>query len=127
MIRDVDRINTRSQELLEFFERLDTSAQTMLLEFAEFLDNKHGKIKSPVRSNEESLQVPEKPLTIERPPEESVIKAIKRLSKTYPMVDKSELLSKTSALMTQHILKGREASSVIDELEELFLNEYNNL
>jgi len=53
-----------------------------------------------------------------------VIAAIKRLKKTYPMLDTDIMLNDTSALMGQHILKGREAPKVIDELQSIFQAEY---
>ena len=57
---------------------------------------------------------------------ESVIAAIKRLSATYPMLDKGKVFNDTSSLMSQHIIQGREAVEVIDELEALFQQEYND-
>ena len=43
------------------------------------------------------------------------------------MLDKAELLNETSVLMTQHIMQGRPADEVIDELEHVFLNHYQKL
>ncbi len=72
---------------------------------------------------------PGEPLTLEpriigRPAEESVIAAIKRLKQTYHMLDTDALLNQASALMGQHLLQGREAHGVIDELESLFEASY---
>jgi hypothetical protein len=53
-----------------------------------------------------------------------VVAAIKRLSQTYFMLDKTRMLGHTSGLMTQHIMAGREAREVIDELEAIFRREY---
>lgn len=64
------------------------------------------------------------PRIIERPAEESVIGAIKRLKQTYNMLDTDALLNQASALMGQHLLQGREAHLVIDELETLFETSY---
>ncbi len=66
------------------------------------------------------------PLDIKRPDDESVIKAIKRLSETYPMVDKDNILHPISDLMTAHMIQGREAEKIIDELEDVFLKEYKD-
>jgi hypothetical protein len=55
-----------------------------------------------------------------RPAEESVVAAIKRLRRTYPMLDGGSLLNETSALMAAHVLQGRPAAEVIDALEALF-------
>lgn len=55
-----------------------------------------------------------------RPAEESVVLAIRRLSRSYPMLDRRRLMGPTSALMAQHALQGRAAAEVIDELELVF-------
>jgi len=46
--------------------------------------------------------------------------AIQRLTATYPMLDTAKLLNESSELMSSHILQGREAVGVIDDLESLF-------
>lgn len=66
------------------------------------------------------------PGIIPRPDDESVIKAIKRLSDSYPMLDKNKLFRQTSSLMTQHVMQGRDQKEVIDELEALFKNQYED-
>ena len=55
---------------------------------------------------------------------ESVVAAIRRLSTSYPMLDRRRLLNVTSSRMTQHTLHGRPAPEVIDELEQVFAAEY---
>jgi len=40
------------------------------------------------------------------------------------MLDKSKMLDETSALMTEHIMRGRAAVEVIDELEKAFSRRY---
>ena len=40
------------------------------------------------------------------------------------MLDSDELLDGTSSLMGQHILRGREASAVINELQSMFQEKY---
>ncbi len=104
--------------LLACFRRLDEGGRQTLLEFAEFL-----AAKAPTPEPE---AVPE-PLPIERPTEESVVKAIKRLTATYPMVERGELLNEISALMAQHVMQGRPAVEVIDELEIVFRRRYELL
>jgi len=56
-----------------------------------------------------------------------VVKAIKRLRETYPMVDRAKILHDTSACMTKHLVHGKPAAEVIDELEALFQNHYQAL
>jgi hypothetical protein len=43
------------------------------------------------------------------------------------MLDRSKMLNETSVLMTQHVISGRDAVEVIDELEILFRRHYENL
>jgi len=61
---------------------------------------------------------------IPRPHKEGVIPAIKRLSKTYPMLDKRILFEQTSAAMSEHVLNEVSASDSIDRLESVFREEY---
>lgn len=106
------------RQLIKLFSKLDKQRQQQLLDFAEFLVG-----KSPDLNDEDSAQ-PVKPLGIPRPDNESVIAAIKRLSKSYSMLSKDDMLHETSDLMSSHVLKGRPAKEVIDELEILFVTHY---
>ena len=105
------------RELLRLFRELPEEQQRALLAFARFLASE----TEPV-----SREIPE-PEPIPRPEGESVVKAMKRLSATYPMLDKSKLLNETSALMAQHVVQGRAAHEVIDELEVVFEMHYRRL
>jgi len=106
-------INKENKRLSRIFQQLPPIQQQTLLSFAEFL---HARLPKP-------LPAPE-PKLLPRPPNESVILAIKRLSKSYPMLDKAVLLNETSRLMTEHIIQGRDRIEVIDELEAIFLQHY---
>lgn len=110
------------KRLNHIFQQLPSQEQATLLAFAEFL---YTQTKGHV--NEAQEHSPQQPLAIPRPAKESVIAAIKRLSQTYPMLDKAELLNETSSLMTAHIIHGKEAAAVIDELEVLFSHHYQAL
>lgn len=106
-----------NERLIDLFSRLGESERTTLLSFAEFLAS-----RMP-----ESLAEPavsQVPLDIPRPEKESVIGAVKRLAATYPMVDREKMLHETAALMTQHMVQGRPAPKVIDDLEKLFAQHY---
>ncbi|MCG5516301.1 MAG: Crp/Fnr family transcriptional regulator [Pseudomonadota bacterium] len=105
------------QRLVGLYRDLPEAEREMLLAFAEFLATRGGRKDVPV---------PE-PQAIPRPEEETVIKAMKRLSSTYPMLDKARLLNETSMLMSQHMLQGREAREVIDDLEAVFARHYREL
>ena len=104
-----------ARAIAEIAARLSPEDQASLLKFARFLEQ-----ESPTPAPE---PVPE-PEPIPRPENESVIKAMRRLSATYHMLDRSKLLNETSALMGQHVMQGRPAVEVIDELEVVFRTHY---
>lgn len=116
--------NKKERQLIKFYKQLDSTDKKALLSFAEFLTT---RTNSNSDSDTTNHVVPSEPLAIPRPEEESVIKAIKRLSKNYPMVDKETILHPISGLMTSHIMQGKKAVDVIDELENLFLEQHNSL
>ena len=64
------------------------------------------------------------PVEISRPENESVIEAIKRMKSTYPMLDPQAMLPQTADLLSQHVMQGRAAEQVIDDLESLFKSAY---
>ncbi len=107
-----------ARELAEIAARLSPEDQDSLLKFARFLEQ-----QSPAPTPE---PVPD-PAPIPRPESESVIKAMRRLSATYHMLDRSRLLNETSALMAQHVMQGRPAVEVIDELEVVFQAHYEKV
>lgn len=87
------------------------------MEFAEFLAS---RAEPPAR------EIPA-PTPIPRPDEESVVKAIKRLMATYHMLDRGKLLHETAHYMTQHVIHGRAAGEVIEDLEKMFSSHYRTL
>jgi len=105
------------KQLLNLYRSLPKAARSNLLDFAQFLVERYPS---------ESETVTE-PLSIPRPSEESVIAAVKRLSATYPMLNKDTMLHETSALVAQHLIQGRNATEVIDELELIFRQRYQSL
>ncbi len=109
-------MNKSEKKLLAIFSDLDKNDQHGLLSYAEFILQK--------AQQDGRLAVVGKPLLIPRPEEEKVVAAIKRLSASYPMLKKDTLFNKTAALMSEHIMQGREAIEVIDELEVLFQEHY---
>lgn len=107
-----------TKKLLEFYRELPDEVAQQLLDFAEFLALRH---KVEVKE----LSLPEK---ISRPDSsESVVIAVKRLSATYPMLNKDKLLNETASLVSQNLLQGRDAVEVIDELEVIFSEQYDML
>jgi len=117
-----------SQRLASLFELLSATDRASLLSFAEFLAQRSSLSlpSMPTPSQTEPEPVPE-PNRIPRPDSEKVVAAVKRLSQSYFMLDKRKMLGVTSDLVTQHILHGREAGQVIDELEETFREQYRQL
>ncbi len=113
------------ENLLNLFRELPAADQASLLAFAEFLRSRAGGV-ALIRSAREPAPVPE-PVEIPRPEAESVVKAVKRLAQTYPMLDKSTMLNDTSTLVMQHVIQGRDAVEVIDELEIVFQRHYARL
>lgn len=107
----------QEKRLRQLFRELAAHDQTTLLKFAEFLAS------ASVESNPIPSQCPEPDLT-ERPASESVIKAIKRLKASYSMLSADALLQPTSDLVAAHMIKGRPANEVIDELEQVFAAQY---
>lgn len=103
------------KKLLRLFGGLTAEQQDTVLAFMEFL-----AARNPVASVTEVQD----PLPIARPAEESVVKAIKRLRETYPMLNPDKLLHETSGLMMKHVMNGKPATEVIDEMEALFARHY---
>jgi len=114
--------STEERKLCKIYKQLNKNDQNTLLRFADFLANQES-----VTEEDAKKPLPLEPINIPRPDKESVIKAIRRLTTSYPMVDKENIFEKISALMTEHVMSGREASSVIDELEELFAQQYKEI
>lgn len=108
------------RSLLDNYLKLDPSDRASLSAFAEFLVQRSDNGQQP----EVSVAGPAVPKTIPRPGKETVIGAIRRLSETYYMIDRQDLLTETSSLMSAHIMHGRTASEVIDDLEALFVAHY---
>jgi hypothetical protein len=104
------------RRLLDLFRTLDQAQRETLLDFSEFLASRRPAAEP----------VPREPLDIPRPDQESVVKAIRRLMATYPMLEKDRLFHETAHHMTQHVVQGKAAGEVIDELEITFRQHYQN-
>ena len=106
-----------AKHLANIYEMLPEQDQKALFDFAEFLQSRAPEKKPEVMS----------PLDIPRPETESVIAAIKRLNKTYPMIKRASLLHETSNFMMQHVVSGKEAHEVIDEMENMFNEKFRQM
>lgn len=108
-----NKVLQQEQRLLALFESASDAGRAMLLDYAEFIAQRHPQ---PAFNLE--------PLEIPRPEQETVVAAIKRLVETFPMLERAKLLGETSGLMTQHVMHRRPAPEVIDELEIIFRRHY---
>lgn len=109
------------RHLTRLYRGLDEESRATLLRFAEFLSATGNGGGAGALAQRPALAEPE---LIARPLVESVVGAIKRLSLSYPMLDRRRMLDETSILMAAHVLNGRPARDVIDELEALFARHY---
>jgi len=122
----------RTKALLDTLERLSPADQSAVVSFAEFLASRSPGVVAPSgqavapASAEPPGEIPA-PEPVPAPENERVIAALKRLSRTYPMLNKTRMLGATSDLVTQHVLHGRDAAEVIAELERVFQEEYEAL
>ena len=110
-------MNSQEKQLLKLFRELDDAARSTVLDFAAFLQQRG-------EPGEQTLPEPE---LIAAKPGETVVGAIKRLSASYPMLDKGKMLDETSTLVTQHVMQGRDKLEVIAELEQVFAEHYQRL
>lgn len=106
------------KKLIELLKALGPEQKQMVIAFAEFL--------SGYKASDVQVAIPE-PKLIPRPENESVVKAINRLMETYHMLDRGKLLHETSHYMAQHVMQGRPAVEVIEELEVMFDRHYKRM
>ncbi len=106
-----------STALIELYEAMDDERKHSLCDFADFLYAKADPISK-------EIPVPE---DITRPETETVVGAVKRLKTKYHMVGSMSVFSAASTLMTDHMVKGRNVIEVIDEMEVLFGDAYDQL
>ncbi len=106
-----------AKALADLFNALDKERQESLFDYAEFLLSRGGAVRREIGE----------PLSIPRDEAETVVGAIKRLKLTYPMIDSMKVFALASDLMTDHMVKGRDAAEVIDEIEALFEETYQKL
>jgi hypothetical protein len=105
------------KRLRKLYRDMNPGDKATLMRFAEFL------VGSPSVVVEPMTEFPQ-PEQRERPEKESVVKAIKRLTASYPMIERDRLLNETSSLMTAHVIHGKPATEIIDALEAMFSQHY---
>lgn len=127
------------RKLCRLYSSLNDESRLTLMKFAEFLiadaaikdqqieNNADEDALASILSNDSQLAAFPEPKIIPAPDNENIIKAIKRISAMYYMVDKSQMLDKTSTLMTEHLMRGRPMPEVLADLETGFKQEYEKL
>ena len=110
-------------KIISILESLSAVDRASVMSYAEFLQSRAATVNT---GSTDATDLAEPELG-PRPQDEKVVAAIKRLSKAYFMLDKSKMLGVTSDLLTQHVVQGREAKDVIDELEQAFADHYQRL
>ena len=108
---DAARRKPSDRKLLELFGKLAPDQQDRLIEFAELL-----VADAPAGAGD--------PRVVPGPAEETVTMAIRRLSRSYSMLDRRRLMGEASRLMAQHALEGRATDEVIAELETVFAQHF---
>ena len=119
MIPPKSLFTKEESRLLKSFRKLDSQKKSNVIAFAEFMASGKTDVDPEPENNKDAV-----PKEIKRPEAETVIAGIRRLSESYFMLDKGEMLDDTSVLVSAHLLQGRSAKDVIDELEEMFNKEY---
>lgn len=112
----IPRKMREEKRLVELYRSLPAEQRETALAFLEFLVSRQPVTAQPA--------IVETPKAIPRPAEESVVKALKRLRETYAMLDPEKLLHEAAGHMQQHLLQGKPAPAVIDDLELLFARHY---
>ena len=112
MKSDGARRKPSDRKLLDLFGKLAPDEQDKLIEFAELLVADASSAGSD-------------PRVLPGPAGETVTMAIRRLARSYSMLDRRRLMGEASRLMAQHALEGRAAGEVIAELETVFARHYD--
>ncbi|MEO5364257.1 MAG: hypothetical protein H7838_11630 [Magnetococcus sp. DMHC-8] len=112
-------MDTERNRLLAAWQKLGRAEQRTVRLFAEFLSQQSGD-----GSAAPSPSPPQEPLPIPRPAQESAVLALKRLKKSYPMIETDfALLEEASQLLLKKVM-GMADAEVIEALEGLFARRY---
>lgn len=110
-------LDTDRHRLLAAWRDLNDDQRRTLLAFAEFLAQRP--------PTEESPPIPQEPLPIPKPDHESAVAALKRLKKTYPMIETDEKLLGEASGILMHKVMGTPDPEVITAMENLFADKYH--
>ena len=117
----------QEQRLLSYLRQLSEQDRHSLLRFAAFLAGEQTDtqaVTQVTQTEDPDTGVIPEPQHIERPENERVVDALKRLSNVYSMLDKKPLLDKASAVVAQHVMFGKPSRQAIDEIEVIFAEAY---
>lgn len=107
------------KQLLAIWRQLSGQNRQSVLGFAEFLAS-----RQEVKEADVKVAPPEFPLAIPRPAVESAVAGLKRLKKSYPMIEADEqLLGEASRILMGKVL-GVSDVEVIDQLEAFFAERF---
>ena len=104
-------MSPEARGLARTFDALADADRATLLAFAAFLA-------------ERAAEPPLAPVVTLRPAEETVMHAVKRLKRSYPMLERRTLMQPVGTLVSAHMLDGRPAAETIDALEAMFAERY---
>lgn len=108
---------TNLSELEKIGQQLSEANRDTLLKFAQFLLQQEQTSTPPEPPALEPLKIP-------APPHETVVQALKRLKKTYPMIEADiGLLDAASQFVMQKVL-GHPDRELIRKMEKLFSDAY---
>ena len=106
---------SKDRQLRALLDVLTDEEVASVLDFAQYLRDRRPVLpKSPL----EIVDIP-------RPQDESVIAAIRRLTQTYPMLDRDTVFNEASGLMARHVMQGERSvlTAPREEKEEMIVYE----
>lgn len=105
---------SKEEELLALFRALPPRAQASLLDYAAFLARRNAPRRPPQPAP--------------RPEQETVVQAIKRLNRSYPLLRRHHHLTRQAeSLLARHMVDGLPAREAIDELERCYREQQSQL
>ncbi|MBF0368239.1 MAG: hypothetical protein HQL52_02180 [Magnetococcales bacterium] len=103
------------RKLLAAWRKMGPEDRHALLKFAEFLASHSTASPSPP---------PTEPLDIPKPEGESAVKALKRLKKSYPMIENDLRLLEEASTILMRKVTGSSDQEVVADLEHFFAKRY---
>ncbi|MEO5333136.1 MAG: hypothetical protein H7839_14035 [Magnetococcus sp. YQC-5] len=106
------------KQLLAVWRQLSSEDRRNVLNFAQFLASRQDQEKPTAPT------VPDTPLPIPRPPVETAVAGLKRMKKTYPMIEADEgVLAEASRILMGKVM-GISDADIVNQLETFFAERY---